>query len=48
MIKKNILQQRKTLITGEYLVLMAPKLLLPTKKKGQNLIIEEGSNKEII
>jgi hypothetical protein len=39
---------KQTLITGEYILfLMAPKLCI-TNKKGQNLIIEDGNNNEII
>jgi hypothetical protein len=45
--KKNF-TATQTLITGEYILfLMAPKLCI-TNKKGQNLIIEDGNNNEII
>jgi mevalonate kinase len=45
--KKTFYSNGKLLITGEYLVLDGAKAFALPTKKGQNLIIEEGSNKEI-
>ncbi|RKS94499.1 hypothetical protein BC952_0105 [Flavobacterium limicola] len=46
--KKTFYSNGKLLITGEYLVLDGAKAFALPTKMGQNLIIEEGSNKEII
>lgn len=46
--KKIFYSNGKLLITGEYLVLDGAKAFALPTKKGQNLIIEEGNNKEII
>jgi mevalonate kinase len=46
--KKTFYSNGKLLITGEYLVLDGAKAFALPTKKGQNLIIEEGGNKEII
>ncbi|TDE45421.1 GHMP kinase [Flavobacterium rhamnosiphilum] len=46
--KKTFYSNGKLLITGEYLVLDGAKAFALPTKKGQNLIIEEGNNKEII
>jgi mevalonate kinase len=46
--KKTFYSNGKLLITGEYLVLDGAKAFALPTKKGQNLIIEEGINKEII
>jgi mevalonate kinase len=43
-VKKTFYSNGKLLITGEYLVLDGAKALALPTKKGQNLIIEEGSN----
>ena len=45
--KKTFYSNGKLLITGEYLVLDGAKAFALPTKMGQNLIIEEGSNKEI-
>jgi hypothetical protein len=45
--EKKFYSNGKLLITGEYLVLDGKAFALPTKK-GQNLIIEDGNNNEII
>ena len=46
--KKTFYSNGKLLITGEYLVLDGAKAFALPTKKGQNLIIEKGNNKEII
>jgi mevalonate kinase len=46
--KKTFYSNGKLLITGEYLVLDGAKAFALPTKLGQNLIIEKGSNKEII
>ena len=46
--KKKFYSNGKLLITGEYLVLDGAKAFALPTKKGQNLIIEDGSNNEII
>jgi mevalonate kinase len=46
--KKTFYSNGKLLITGEYLVLDGAKAFALPTKKGQNLNIEEGNNKEII
>lgn len=46
--KKTFYSNGKLLITGEYLVLDGAKAFALPTKMGQNLIIEEGINKEII
>ena len=46
--KKTFYSNGKLLITGEYLVLDGAKAFALPTKMGQNLIIEEGNNKEII
>jgi mevalonate kinase len=46
--KKTFYSNGKLLITGEYLVLDGAKAFALPTKMGQNLIIEEGSNKEMI
>ncbi|TDE31211.1 GHMP kinase [Flavobacterium ranwuense] len=46
--KKTFYSNGKLLITGEYLVLDGAKAFALPTKMGQNLIIEKGSNKEII
>ncbi|MFH6972147.1 GYDIA family GHMP kinase [Flavobacterium petrolei] len=46
--KKTFYSNGKLLITGEYLVLDGAKAFALPTKMGQNLIIEEGDNKEII
>lgn len=46
--KKTFYSNGKLLITGEYLVLDGAKAFALPTKMGQNLIITEGSNKEII
>jgi len=46
--KKTFYSNGKLLITGEYLVLDGAKAFALPTKMGQNLIIEEGGNKEII
>jgi mevalonate kinase len=46
--KKTFYSNGKLLITGEYLVLDGAKAFALPTKMGQNLIIEEGYNKEII
>jgi mevalonate kinase len=45
--KKTFYSNGKLLITGEYLVLDGAKAFALPTKMGQNLIIEEGDNKEI-
>jgi hypothetical protein len=45
--KKKFYSNGKLLITGEYLVLDGAKAL-HYQQKGQNLIIEDGNNNEII
>ena len=46
--KKKFYSNGKLLITGEYLVLDGAKAFALPTKKGQNLIIEDGNNNEII
>jgi len=46
--KKTFYSNGKLLITGEYLVLEGAKAFALPTKMGQNLIIEEGNNNEII
>jgi mevalonate kinase len=46
--KKTFYSNGKLLITGEYLVLDGAKAFALPTKRGQNLIIEQGGNKEII
>ena len=46
--KKTFYSNGKLLITGEYLVLDGAKAFALPTKKGQNLIIENGNNNEII
>jgi len=46
--KKTFYSNGKLLITGEYLVLDGAKALALPTKFGQNLIVEEGSNNEIV
>jgi len=46
--KKTFYSNGKLLITGEYLVLDGAKAFALPTKMGQNLIIKEGSNKEIL
>ena len=46
--KKKFYSNGKLLITGEYLVLDGAKAFALPTKKGQNLIIENGNNNEII
>ena len=46
--KKEFYSNGKLLITGEYLVLDGAKAFALPTKFGQNLIVEKGSNKEII
>lgn len=46
--KKTFYSNGKLLITGEYLVLDGARAFALPTKKGQNLIIEKGNNKEII
>ena len=46
--KQTFYSNGKLLITGEYLVLDGAKAFALPTKFGQNLIVENGTNKEII